>query len=215
MIRVASRSRKTRSWVTKIRVRAVADQELLEPSDRLDVEVVRRLVEQQDVGLGDERPGQQDPAFHPRRQVVEPRVGVEAHPREDRVDPMGVPFRIVKSLGRDLGDRADPADGHVLCQPGDPKPLLADDLSLVGLDLARDQSEERALPLSVPPEEADSLAPLDLDFDPIQNLRPPKARLTSRRLSNAHEWSRSLPHAQTTASKPIPGRSVIAYQTRP
>ena len=64
---------------------AVAEQEVLEPADRLDVEVVGRLVEQQDVGLGDERPGQQHAPLHARGEVVEPRVGVEPHPGDDRV----------------------------------------------------------------------------------------------------------------------------------
>ncbi len=45
---------------------AVAEQEVLEPADRLDVQVVGRLVEQEDIGVGDEGPRQQDAPLHPR-----------------------------------------------------------------------------------------------------------------------------------------------------
>ena len=68
---------------------AVAEEEVFQPADRLDVEVVGRLVEQEDVGLVDEGPGQQDPPLHPRGEGLEPGVGVEPHPGEDRPRPGG------------------------------------------------------------------------------------------------------------------------------
>ena len=74
--------------MTKTIVPAVAQEERLQPADRLDVEVVGRLVQQQDVGLVDDRPGQQDPPLHPRGELVEPRVRVEPDPGDDRLHPM-------------------------------------------------------------------------------------------------------------------------------
>ena len=48
--------------------RAVALVEhLLEPADRVDVQVVGRLVEQEDVGIGEQGLGEQDPQFPTRR----------------------------------------------------------------------------------------------------------------------------------------------------
>jgi len=43
---------------------AGAQQVLFKPADRFDVEVVGRLVEQQQIGLAGKRPGEQHPPFH-------------------------------------------------------------------------------------------------------------------------------------------------------
>ena len=51
-MRVATRSRKRRSWVTTTSAPRRPQQELFEPGDRLDVEVVGGLVEQQQIGVG-------------------------------------------------------------------------------------------------------------------------------------------------------------------
>ena len=67
---------------------AVAEQEGLEPADRLDVEVVRRLVEQEDVGLAHDGPRQEHPALHTRGELLELRVGVEADAGDHRLDAM-------------------------------------------------------------------------------------------------------------------------------
>src|SRR3954464_3530938 len=45
-------------WGAEAARRVEAEQRLLEPLERLDVEVVRRLVEQEQVGLGGERAGE-------------------------------------------------------------------------------------------------------------------------------------------------------------
>ena len=100
----------------------------------------------------------------PRRASSNAGVGVEPHPGED-----GSTRWSLASAGAVVG-RAPRRPRRRRCrlrprgppgQPGDPQPLLADDLALVGLDLAVDQAEERALPLAVAAEQADPLAALD------------------------------------------------------
>ena len=83
---------------------AVAEQELLEPADRLDVEVVGRLVEQEDVGLGDEGLSQQDAPLHARGQALEGGVGLERHPGEDRGDPVIGDGRSARRILQSFGD---------------------------------------------------------------------------------------------------------------
>ena len=56
-MRVATRSRKARSWVMTIDA-GTLQQQLLQPLDAVDVEVIGRLVEQQQVGLQRERQGE-------------------------------------------------------------------------------------------------------------------------------------------------------------
>ena len=122
--------------------------------------MVRGLVEQEDVGLADERPRQEDAPLHARRQVVEPGLGLQSHPRDDRPDPIirarGMPA-ILQPFGHLVGDGLPRALGDLLRQPPDPQPLLADDLPLVGRDLPRDQAEQQVLASPFRPEQADAL----------------------------------------------------------
>ena len=107
-----------------------------------------------------------------------PRPGGRRRPRDG---PSSVEPR-----GHLVGDRAAPALGDLLGQPGDPQALLADDLPLVGLR-ARPGSASaacssprrcgRAGRAARPARPARST--------PSSSRGPPKARLTSRRLNNA------------------------------
>ncbi len=67
---------------------AELEQLVLEPLDHLDVEVVGGLVEEQQVGLADERLRERDPAAPAARERAERRVGRKLEPREDLVDPL-------------------------------------------------------------------------------------------------------------------------------
>ena len=59
---VAMRSRNQRSWLTTSAVPANSHQRVFERAQRLDVEIVRRLVEQQHVRAGEQRLRQVQPA---------------------------------------------------------------------------------------------------------------------------------------------------------
>ena len=61
----------------------------LELGDGADVQVVRRLVEQQDVGPGDERAGEQHAPLHAAGQRRHVRVGLERQLRERLLDARG------------------------------------------------------------------------------------------------------------------------------
>ena len=154
---------------------AVAEQEVFEPADRLDVEVVRRLVEQQDVGLVDDRPGQQDAPLHPRGQVGELRVGVEPDPRDDGLDAVVVARRGVVVVGQPLGhlvgDGAAVAFGHVLRQPRDPQPLLADDLPSSGSSSPVISLSRVLFPSPLRPSRQSRSPALDQQIDPVEQLR--------------------------------------------
>ena len=157
--------------------------------------MVGRLVEQEDVGLVDEGLGQQDPPLHARGERLEPGVGVEPHPGEDRLDP------VVRAAEADWSSSSSPsatssatvpavALGDVLGQPGDPQALLADDLALVGLELAPDEPQQRALPLAVAAQQAEPLAPLDLQIDPIEQPGTAEGQADVSQAQQRHEISR-------------------------
>ena len=94
---------------------------------------------------------------------------------------------VVQSLGHLVGDRAASAPGDLLGQPGDAQPLLADDLALVGLELAADQPQQRALALAVAAQQADPLARLDLQLDLIQQPRTAEGQADVSQAQQCHE----------------------------
>jgi hypothetical protein len=142
---------------------------------RPDVEVVGGLVQKQDLGIVHNRLGKQDTPLHSRGKLFKSRIRVEPDPGEDRLHPMvgpaGVMVIVFQSPGHLVGDGAAMSRGHVLGQSRDSKSLLADDRSLVGLDLAADQAEQRAFSLAVAPQQAESLSGLDLEIDLIEQPR--------------------------------------------
>ena len=138
---------------------AVADQELFQPRDRFDVQVVRRFVEQQQVRLADQRLSQQHSPLHPRRQRGEARVRVEAHFLKDSLDlvlqlPIFKRFdspsrRIAFESRRRESHRDDflhgtlAAERHLLNQPADADARPAQDLSVVRRQLATNELHQR------------------------------------------------------------------------
>ena len=163
-IRVASLRRKARSWVTKKSVIFSDEQELLEPEDRLEVEVVGRLVEEQEVGLGRERAPEERPALEPARELGERRGRRQLEAVDQVVDQdVALPVLLVAGLGPQArGDDVEHGAGHVrrhlLGQPGEKGARLPEDVARVRLHLARDDPHQRGLARAVAPEQADALA---------------------------------------------------------
>jgi hypothetical protein len=66
----------------------VLEQPRLEPRDRVDVQVVGRLVEDEHVGLGDQRPRQQHTAAPPAGERVDRHVARQSQAIEHHLDPL-------------------------------------------------------------------------------------------------------------------------------
>ena len=155
-----------------------AGQEPGEPGDRLDVQVVGRLVEQQHVTRVDQRPGQGQPASLAAGQALEPGV-----------QPLRVALRpdAAEQAGRAPRGSADPpptrapggcptVTSRTVRAPGGRAsdcPTMttrasgrADDPPGVGLGHAGEHPEQRRLAVAVAPDDPDPLAPLDAQGDP-------------------------------------------------
>ena len=65
---------------------AIAQQKILQPADGVDVEVVGRLVQEQEVRAADHGLGQEHAAFHAGGKGRHVGVRLEAHPRDDGFD---------------------------------------------------------------------------------------------------------------------------------
>ena len=116
----------------------VARQEIFEPGDGVDVEVVGRLIEEQQVWLPDQRARQQDAAAPAARQRVDDGVAREMQSRQDEIDVVfadpGLVFGVAMGMafGDDVEDRAAGGKRDVLFQPRDADARLAPDRAGVG-----------------------------------------------------------------------------------
>ena len=111
-----------------------AEKEFFQPGDGVQVEVVRRLVQQEHVRLGGQGPGQEHPTLHAGRERGQLRIGLEAHAAEHCLHPVvaqqAVPWAAAGGDG--VENRARQIAGDFLDQHRGDQPLLADDLALVG-----------------------------------------------------------------------------------
>ncbi len=164
----------------------------LQPQRRLEVEMVGRLVEQQQVRLGEERGGEGDahpPTAGEGRQRAFLRRGVEAESGEDDPGPrrrrMGIDIeeprvdftdtmRVMRLVGLvqergalEIGgehhlDRRRVAAGRLLLDGADAQAFLHADLAGIGLQLAEDEMQQCRLAGAVAPDEPDFPAGIDL-----------------------------------------------------
>ena len=98
---------------------------------------------------------------------------------------------VFEPVGHLVGDRAGLVAGDILGQARDSQALLADHLSFVGLDLAPDQPQERALAFTVATQQADPLALLDLQLDLVEQTRASKGQTDVSQAQQCHECART------------------------
>ena len=111
----------------------VLGEKALEPLDGVDVEMIGRLVEQQQIRLADQRARQQHAAAPAARQRVDDRVGRQLEPRQDQLDVMLAQPRFVLlemmrvPFGDDVEHRAVGGERDVLLEPRDAQRRLPPD----------------------------------------------------------------------------------------
>ena len=160
------------------RVRRPGEQ-LLEPEDRVDVEMVRGLVEEEEIGLPHELARERDALLPPAGERRDGRPGRAAlrHEREPRNvlvgrEP-GLPVllagvRARGALEHRLADRRALAEDRHLREIADAQAPLRGPRALVRRDLAREDREQRRLPGAVRADQADAVARVDGTRDPLE-----------------------------------------------
>ena len=173
-MRVASRSRNARSCVTNTTAPAIVGEERFEPGDRLDVEVIGRLVEQQQVGLADERARQQDAALPAARQRVDNRVAAAATAATSPCRPdAGAATHRDRRADRDPRRRPrPPCDRPTAARPAPAAPRARRAAATPGPHPAADRRSRICssvdLPVPLRPMTAIALAGIDLERDLIE-----------------------------------------------
>ena len=161
--------------------------------------MVRRLVEEEEIGAGDEGPGEEHAALHATGERLEGALAVELHSRENLGDGMvAPPGRIVfvvgpprpgglrPSGGDDLPHQADQLLRHILLEIGDDRAGGEDHLAGVGGEIATQQTHERRLAGAVAAEEADPLAGLNMTLDAVEERGAAEAEVDVAERDDGH-----------------------------
>ena len=165
-MRVASRWRNARSWVTNTTAPAIVGEEVLEPGDRVDVEVVGRLVEQQHVGLGRPARAPAARAAASRPTACRRRASAGSSSRDRirstwcsrRQSSASCPLDAVSpSATTSKTDRVR-GERHVLHEPRDAQRRLPPDRAGVGRHFAADDLQQRRLAGAVAADDRHALA---------------------------------------------------------
>ena len=165
--------------------------ECFQPGDRIDVEVVGRLIKEQQIWFGDKRLGQQHSPLHAGRRRFDLQTAIEFHPRQDPLHlVLSFPVRGCPARDRPLPD--DVFDGsmqalrNILRQQRRPRARREGNGPAVGLRLTRQNPHERRLARSIPPQQPNPLACFDLARHLVQERRTTKSDCHVADLNKRH-----------------------------
>ena len=127
------------------------DELTLEPLDGIDIEMISGLVENQQVGIGDQRRGQRDPLLLAPGQPGDIGVQQVTQPEsiEHRLAPPALTDCLPHGSGRQIGDLRDGGDGDI---------APASHLSYLGFDRSGQYGQQRRLAGPVDSDHAPSIA---------------------------------------------------------
>ena len=172
-MRVASRRRNARSCVMKKSVGFDAQEEFLQPEDGGEIEMIGRLVQQQDVGQPGQRARQQHAPLHAAGKRGEFRRGGQLHLLHQLLQPhVGLPVLLVPATRRPPWTTsctvpASPAGTS--CGSREMTRLAGREISpSCGCLLAGHEAHERGLARAVAADEADALARVDLEIGAVE-----------------------------------------------
>jgi hypothetical protein len=153
---------------------AISQQEFLQPHDGIQVQMIGRFIEKNQVGLSEEDLGEQDAPPGSAREGGEIRCGIEMEPTEN-LSGLQILFRVGWVGANDIENIALQMGGDLLGQASDPEMGRVDDLPFVGRGIAGENPEERAFAGPVDSEQSDPVAALDVEINGIDEGPPPIA----------------------------------------
>ncbi len=157
---------------------------VFEPRDGIDIQMIGRLVQQQEVGLRDQCASEHHPPPPAARQGTHRRIAIELQARDDLLHlQFGLPILVrrrplhhragVGRAGQDaahdhVAHRGIARRRHFLGQTRDSRAGAHPHLAAVRDDLTSNELQQRRLALAVAPEQADAFAPANLQIGIIQ-----------------------------------------------
>ena len=166
-------------------------QKFFEPLDGFQIEMVRRLIEQQQLRLLHQSARQQHATLLSRRQCRELMIHRQPHALEqplDAVVALPVIMHFVRAtLALDHGaHRALQSRRHFLPKTGENRAGLAENLADIRVQFARDDLHQRGLARTVTADETYAFAAVNLEIDLIEQRRATEAQGDIKKTDNGH-----------------------------
>ena len=171
------------------------EQEVLEPEDRFEIEVVGRLVQQEDIGLSHQGAGQQDASLQSSGKTLELFLRRQVHLLHQILHTdIGLPILLGAAdaeAGMDhLENRPRDPIRHFLGKPREDDSVRLGDLAFLRFLLAGDDAHDAGLAGSVAPHQTDALARIDLKVDLIEQWSVGVAEGDAAELEKGHGGER-------------------------
>ena len=154
------------------RGRPAALQVLGEPCDRLDVEVVRRLVEEQHVVVARQQGRERDASALAAREAADPRVPRDVGEQTaDDIARARIPRPLVLGASADdhVAHRAVVIERVRLVEDADAHAAAERHASGIGCEAAREHREQARLAVAVAPDDPDAVALVDAERDAVED----------------------------------------------
>ncbi len=158
--------------------------------------MVGRLVEQEQVGLAGQRPGQERAPLQAPGKFLKAGVRREPHMGDEVLHPhIAFPILLMMVVvGPQAGidqivDRAGEPLGDLLRQPGIDRPVGPENIARVGLHLAGDDPHQGGLARAVAPEQAHALARIHLKVQVLQDRGTTEAEIDVEQAEQRHKRS--------------------------
>ena len=205
----------------------VVDHHVLEPGDGLDVQMIGRLVEQQEVGFGDQRAPKHHAPAPTAGQGAHERVALQLQPRYHLIDlQLGLPIAVMPGgvdAAHDHVENGLIAGGrHLLSETRHFGSRSHPDLAAIRDDGAGNQPQQRGLAFPVPTKQADTLTLADLQGDIVQQRLEPETQGHFIEAYDGHEAAystgpRGVTHVQIPAQRETspPGPAAPALRREP
>jgi hypothetical protein len=156
---------------------AIAQEKGFQPGDGIEVEMVGRFIEEDDIGGAEEGMGEKDPATGTPGEGGELGFGVELKSGEDLpgFESLAGIIGILVSGADDIQCMAVEVAWDLLGEAGDTDFRCPDDLAGIRFGFAGQDAEHGAFPRAVDAKQADAVTPLDVQFHIIEQRFTPEA----------------------------------------
>ncbi len=142
-------------------------QMFFQPADSLNVQVVRRFVQQHQFGRTRQQARKRRAATFAARCGVDGAVGVELQPFRGHVDQIA--FAVVQPVTREIAKRGKARQIGILFHIAGRDAGRQNDLALVGFDKARHDLHQGGFARAVAPDQRDAVAGLDVQGQAVEN----------------------------------------------
>ncbi len=169
----------------------------LEPADRRDIEVVRRLIEEHEFGFRRDQPHERGPPPFAARGGIGARAEIEAHPLGRHLGPP-VLGRI-EALGREIAERREGAEIRILLHVAHAHARARHAAAAVGLDQARHDLHQRRFARPVAPDKRQPVPRGHDEVERIEERHRPEAKPDARELQKRRRGHQHIPPRRPSA----------------